>query len=197
MAFSGFVAVAQMGLGLFLKLHVSAREDGTSQKPHQQEGDEESEGTSSISIFYHPDRIHDSLILTFTSFLEAPLLSPSARKDKPATPFTISQVLANPAIRPQVLLVAFILAAQQFSGIKSVSVESSLTGLGTSADPTLNRLPINSAVMFYSTPVMKPLMPDKAGLIGIGLAVLNSVMTVPPMILVDVSPLLGSTTFSS
>jgi SP family facilitated glucose transporter-like MFS transporter 3 len=41
--------------------------------------------------------------------------------------------------------------------------------------------------MFYSTPVMKPLIPDKAGLIGIGLAVLNAVMTVPPMILVDVS----------
>lgn len=49
-------------------------------------------------------------------------------------------------------------------------------------------LPLSpSAVLFYSTPVLKPIIPDQAGLIGIGIAVLNALMTFPPMFLVDVS----------
>lgn len=53
-------------------------------------------------------------------------------------------------------------------------------------------LPLSlSAVLFYSTPVLKPIIPDQAGLIGIGIAVLNALMTFPPMFLVDVSTQTG------
>jgi hypothetical protein len=42
-------------------------------------------------------------------------------------------------------------------------------------------------VLFYSTSVLQPIVPDRAGLIGIGIALLNVIMTLPPMFLVDVS----------
>jgi hypothetical protein len=44
-----------------------------------------------------------------------------------------------------------------------------------------------NAVMFYSTPVLKTLLPNSAGMIGIGIATVNALMTLPAVFLVDVS----------
>jgi hypothetical protein len=44
-----------------------------------------------------------------------------------------------------------------------------------------------NAVMFYSTPVLRPLLPGSAGLIGIGITLVNAIMTLPAIFLVDVS----------
>jgi len=46
-----------------------------------------------------------------------------------------------------------------------------------------------NAVMFYSTPVLRPLLPNAAGLLGIGITLVNAVMTLPAIFLVDVSHL--------
>lgn len=46
-----------------------------------------------------------------------------------------------------------------------------------------------NAVMFYSTPVLRPLLPNAAGLLGIGITLVNAIMTLPAIFLVDVSPL--------
>lgn len=48
-----------------------------------------------------------------------------------------------------------------------------------------------NAVMFYSTPVLKTLLPNSAGMIGIGIATVNALMTLPAVFLVDVSPSSG------
>jgi len=45
-----------------------------------------------------------------------------------------------------------------------------------------------NAVMFYSTPVLRPLLPNAAGLLGIGITLVNAIMTLPAIFLVDVSP---------
>lgn len=42
-------------------------------------------------------------------------------------------------------------------------------------------------MMFYSTPVLRPLLPNTAGLIGIGIAIINALMTLPAVFMVDVS----------
>jgi hypothetical protein len=44
-----------------------------------------------------------------------------------------------------------------------------------------------NAVMFYSTPVLRPLLPTSAGFIGIGITLVNVIMTLPAIFLVDVS----------
>lgn len=44
-----------------------------------------------------------------------------------------------------------------------------------------------NAVMFYSTPVLRPLLPTSVGLVGIGITIVNAIMTVPAMLLMDVS----------
>jgi SP family facilitated glucose transporter-like MFS transporter 3 len=44
-----------------------------------------------------------------------------------------------------------------------------------------------NAVMFYSTPVLRPLLPNAAGLLGIGITLVNAIMTLPAIFLVDVS----------
>lgn len=75
-------------------------------------------------------------------------------------PDTLKSLLSSPALRPHVLLVAFCLVTQQFSGI--------------------------NAVLFYSTPVLKGLMPEKSGLIGILVSLINVAMTVPSLLLIDV-----------
>lgn len=45
--------------------------------------------------------------------------------------------------------------------------------------------------MFYSVPVLKPVVPQSAGLIGIGITALNLLMTLPPLLIVDVSIVQG------
>ncbi|KAJ9094378.1 hypothetical protein QFC19_007987 [Naganishia cerealis] len=74
-------------------------------------------------------------------------------------PDTLHSLLSSPVLRPHVLLVAFCLIMQQFSGI--------------------------NAVLFYSTPVLKDLMPDKSGMIGILVSLINVAMTVPSLLLID------------
>lgn len=44
-----------------------------------------------------------------------------------------------------------------------------------------------NAVMFYSTPVLRPLLPTSVGLVGIGITIVNAIMTLPAMLLMDVS----------
>lgn len=44
-----------------------------------------------------------------------------------------------------------------------------------------------NAVMFYSTPVLRPLLPTSVGIVGIGITIVNAIMTVPAMLLMDVS----------
>lgn len=74
---------------------------------------------------------------------------------------TLRELLSNSALRGPTLLCAAILALQQLCGV--------------------------NAVMFYSTPVLKPLMPSLAGAIGIGITFINALMTVVTIFLVDVS----------
>lgn len=74
---------------------------------------------------------------------------------------TIAQLFNSPSLRPTTLLIAFVLASQQLAGI--------------------------NAVLFYSTPVLQSLLPGVAGLISIGISVVNALMTFPPLFLVDVS----------
>jgi MFS family permease len=50
-AVSGFVAIAQMGLGMWLRPHIKTREGGAPPAPSQQP-DEESEGESGISLCF-------------------------------------------------------------------------------------------------------------------------------------------------
>ena len=47
-----------------------------------------------------------------------------------------------------------------------------------------------NAVMFYSTPVLKPLLPGSAGTIGIGITLVNALMTIVAIFLIDVSVVL-------
>ncbi|KAJ9117789.1 hypothetical protein QFC20_000068 [Naganishia adeliensis] len=82
--------------------------------------------------------------------------SDSQSKDREPT---LRSLLSSPSIRPHVLLVAFTLITQQFAGI--------------------------NAVLFYSTPVLKSLLPDKSGLIGIFVSAINVGMTVPSLVLID------------
>jgi hypothetical protein len=49
-----------------------------------------------------------------------------------------------------------------------------------------------NAVMFYSTPILKPLLPGSAGLVGIGITLVNAIMTLPAIFLVDVGLTLPS-----
>ena len=48
-------------------------------------------------------------------------------------------------------------------------------------------LTVRPAVMFYSTPVLKPILPTAAGLIGLQITGVNALMTVVATFLVDVS----------
>jgi SP family facilitated glucose transporter-like MFS transporter 3 len=41
-------------------------------------------------------------------------------------------------------------------------------------------------VLFYSTPVLRPLMPGSAGFISLGITGVNAVMTVVAILLMDV-----------
>jgi SP family facilitated glucose transporter-like MFS transporter 3 len=74
---------------------------------------------------------------------------------------TLRELLSNSSMRGPTLLCAAILALQQLCGV--------------------------NAVMFYSAPVLKPLLPSLAGAIGIGITFINALMTVVAIFLVDVS----------
>lgn len=70
------------------------------------------------------------------------------------------EILSNTALRGPVFLCVGVVAFQALSGV--------------------------NAVIFYSTPILRPIMPTSAGLIGIAVAVVNVVMTLPAVLLVDV-----------
>ena len=74
----------------------------------------------------------------------------------------LRELLSNTSLRGPTLFCAALMSLQQFSGV--------------------------NAVMFYSTPVLRPLLPAWAGMLGIGITVVNAVMTLPAIFLVDVSP---------
>jgi hypothetical protein len=96
-----------------------------------------------------------------SSNVESPLLYPSSPTSETQLP--LRDLLSNTSLRGPTLLCAVIMALQQFGGI--------------------------NAVMFYSTPVLRPLLPNAAGLLGIGITLVNAIMTLPAIFLVDVSPL--------
>jgi hypothetical protein len=96
-----------------------------------------------------------------SSNVESPLLNPSSPTSDTQLP--LRDLLSNTSLRGPTLLCAVIMALQQFGGI--------------------------NAVMFYSTPVLRPLLPNAAGLLGIGITLVNAIMTLPAIFLVDVSPL--------
>lgn len=95
-----------------------------------------------------------------SSNVESPLLAPSTPTSDSQLP--LRELLSNTSMRGPTLLCAGMMALQQFGGI--------------------------NAVMFYSTPVLRPLLPDAAGLLGIGITLVNAIMTLPAIFLVDVSP---------
>lgn len=69
--------------------------------------------------------------------------------------------MSNTSLRGPAILAAAIMCLQQLSGV--------------------------NAVIFYSTPILKSLLPASAGLIGIGITAVNAIMTLPAIFLVDVS----------
>lgn len=79
-----------------------------------------------------------------------------------ATPqLPLRELLSNTSLRGTILLCATVISFQVLSGV--------------------------NAVMFYSTPVLRPLLPNTAGFIGIGIASMNALMTLPAVFMVDVS----------
>ncbi|KAK4687764.1 hypothetical protein P7C73_g2353, partial [Tremellales sp. Uapishka_1] len=109
----------------------------------------------------------------------SPLLSNSTDSTPaPEAQLSLRYLLSNPNLRRPTLLVASILALQQLSGV--------------------------NAVLFYSTPVLRPLLPTGAGVLGVGITVVNALMTLPAVFLVDrlgrktllLGSILGMTTMS-
>ncbi|WWD04751.1 hypothetical protein V865_002822 [Kwoniella europaea PYCC6329] len=88
----------------------------------------------------------------------SPLLSTST-PFKPTEQLTLHSILGNPSLRGPAILVAAFMAIQQLSGV--------------------------NAVMFYSTPVLRPLLPTSAGVVGVGITVVNAIMTLPAIFLMD------------
>lgn len=91
-----------------------------------------------------------------------PLLAGSSTDiSSPTQQLALRDLLSSPTLRGPTVLCATILALQQLSGV--------------------------NAVMFYSTPVLKPLLPASAALIGLGITGVNALMTLPAVFLIDVS----------
>jgi SP family facilitated glucose transporter-like MFS transporter 3 len=74
---------------------------------------------------------------------------------------SLKSVLSSPALRPPALLCATIFIVQQASGV--------------------------NAVLFYSAKILTSVLPASAGVISVGITVVNAIMTFPPIFLVDVS----------
>ncbi|OXH33653.1 vacuolar membrane protein [Cryptococcus neoformans] len=85
--------------------------------------------------------------------------SPLLPSSQQTVQLTLRQILSNPSLRGPSLLCAAIMALQQLSGV--------------------------NAVMFYSTPVLRPLLPTSVGIVGIGITIVNAIMTLPAMLLMD------------
>ncbi|KGB74798.1 vacuolar membrane protein [Cryptococcus deuterogattii R265] len=85
--------------------------------------------------------------------------SPLLPSSQQTVQLTLRQIISNPSLRGPSLLCAAIMALQQFSGI--------------------------NAVMFYSTPVLRPLLPTSVGLVSVGITIVNAIMTLPAIFLMD------------
>ena len=79
----------------------------------------------------------------------------------PEAQLPLRELISNTSLRGPTILCASILCLQQLSGV--------------------------NAVLFYSTPVLRPLMPASAGSIGLQITLINALMTVVAIFLVDVS----------
>jgi MFS family permease len=85
----------------------------------------------------------------------APLLTP-----KSGDQLSIRDLLSTPALRGPVILVTAILCLQQLSGV--------------------------NAVLFYSSSVLESLFPNAgAGVLSVGITIVNALMTFPAIFLVD------------
>lgn len=89
---------------------------------------------------------------------ETPLLPASPNKPEQ---LSLKSILSSPTLRPPALLCATIMAIQQASGV--------------------------NAVLFYSARILTSVLPASAGVISVGITVVNAIMTFPPIFLVDVS----------
>ncbi|CAD6578358.1 MAG: hypothetical protein TREMPRED_002163 [Tremellales sp. Tagirdzhanova-0007] len=77
----------------------------------------------------------------------------------PEAQLPLRELISNTSLRGPTILCASILCLQQLSGV--------------------------NAVLFYSTPVLRPLMPASAGSIGLQITLVNALMTVVAIFLVD------------
>lgn len=73
----------------------------------------------------------------------------------------MSSLFSSPTLRPAILLIAWILATQQLSGI--------------------------NAILNYSASILQRLLPAGAGVISLGISAVNLIMTFPAVLLIDVS----------
>ncbi|WVN87060.1 uncharacterized protein L203_102236 [Cryptococcus depauperatus CBS 7841] len=102
----------------------------------------------------------DSHRLNSNSIDAGPLLpNPSPSTPSISHQFTLKQVLASSTLRTPSIFCTLVMALQQLSGV--------------------------NAVMFYSTPVLKPLLPTSAGVVGVGITVVNALVTLPALFLMD------------
>ncbi|WRT67675.1 uncharacterized protein IL334_004647 [Kwoniella shivajii] len=85
--------------------------------------------------------------------------SSSTSSVNPSEQLTLHSILGNRTLKGPAILVATFMAIQQLSGV--------------------------NAVVFYSTPVLKPILPASAGMMSIGITVVNAVMTLPAIFLMD------------
>ena len=90
----------------------------------------------------------------------SPLVTPGDSPTQAEPQMSLRGLLSNTSFRGPALLCASILGLQQLSGV--------------------------NAVMFYSTPVLKPILPSSAGFIGIQITFVNALMTIVAIFLVDV-----------
>ncbi|WWC88785.1 uncharacterized protein L201_003698 [Kwoniella dendrophila CBS 6074] len=90
----------------------------------------------------------------------SPLLPPSnSTSVKPSEQLTLRSIMGNTSLRGPAILVATLMAIQQLSGV--------------------------NAVTFYSTPVLRPLLPASAGVMSVGITLVNAIMTIPAIFLMD------------
>jgi hypothetical protein len=129
---SGLVALCQLGLGWVLRGYMKGREgrsggEDDTERSEDQIDDEREDGedrhipTEGTFPSVHSPTINlSSLTLPISPAIlatsEEPLLTRSKRRNQESS--SIRSLLSNPTLRPKVLLVGFMLAVQQLSGIK-------------------------------------------------------------------------------
>lgn len=117
-----------------------------------------------------PEAVRDEgksgvLLRTKLMAAAAPLLSSSGRapaSQSTSDQITIRDLLSNPTLRGPAILITTVMCLQQASGV--------------------------NAVLYYSTPILQNVLKtNEAGYITLGITIVNAVMTLPAIVLIDVS----------